>query len=256
MLNEGLPRDFIRWVEDTFRQSGLRIDVLIMSPRLDETAVVQRQIVEGVLAVVRLDMGTLAKRKIDIQIFNRKAGANNVVFNNYVDLDPSTAAALVMAAKQETNQAVLAPPSNPFAQGYGAPQPAPFIPPVPGNAAANQTNLSSLISSLDPNSLSQLLGAMSGNTAAQAPQPPQAIAPDLARLLSQVPTPAVVPPAYNAPAAPAPPPAAPPQQFANPYQNPFGGQPPQPPAAPPAANPQQPQPDMNEIMAQLAKYQR
>ncbi|KAF2641360.1 hypothetical protein P280DRAFT_489748 [Massarina eburnea CBS 473.64] len=248
VLNEGLPRDFIRWVEDTFRRAGLRIDVLIMSPRLDESAVVQRQIVEGVLAVVRLNTATLAKGKIDIQIFDRRRGANNVQFDNYVDLDPNTAAALVIAAKQNANQPVQ--PPNPYVPGYGAPQPTSFMPPAPapGNAA-NPPNLSNLITSLDPNSLSQLLGAMSANNnAAQVAQPPAGLAPDLARLLGQVST--VVAPPYSAPALP-------PQPYTIPYQNPFGGQHHQPPAAHSLGNPQQPaQPDMNEIMAQLAKYQR
>ncbi|KAF1956539.1 hypothetical protein CC80DRAFT_60013 [Byssothecium circinans] len=250
VLNEGLSSHFIGWVEDTFRRAGLRIDVLIMSPRLDETAVVQRQIVEGVLAVVRLTTATLAKSKIDIQIFNRKGGANNVVFNNYVDLDPNTAAALVIAAKQEANQPVQPPLSNPYTQGYVAPHPPTFMPPAPGNAT-NPPNLSNIITSLDPNSLSQLLGAMSGNNAAQVQQPPAGLAPDLARLLGQVSTTAVATP-YSAPAMPL-------QQFTNPYQNPFGGQqPPQPPAGRNVGNPQQQpgQPDMNEIMAQLARYQR
>ncbi|MCQ8780068.1 hypothetical protein NQU49_26070, partial [Escherichia coli] len=55
VLDEGLPPDFIRWVETTFKNASLRIDVLILSPRLNEHAVVRRQIMEGVLAIVRLN---------------------------------------------------------------------------------------------------------------------------------------------------------------------------------------------------------
>ena len=73
--------DFIRYVEDTFRAQNLRINVLIMSPRLPEAAVVRRQIIEGVLAIVRLDTGSLAKGKVDVQVFDRRGGPGNVQFN-------------------------------------------------------------------------------------------------------------------------------------------------------------------------------
>lgn len=73
--------DFIRYVEDTFRAQNLRINVLIMSPRLPEAAVVRRQIIEGVLAIVRLDTGSLAKGKVNVQVFDRRGGAGNVQYN-------------------------------------------------------------------------------------------------------------------------------------------------------------------------------
>lgn len=73
--------DFIRYVEDTFRAQNLRINVLIMSPRLPEAAVVRRQIIEGVLAIVRLDTGSLAQGKVNVQVFDRRGGAGKVQFN-------------------------------------------------------------------------------------------------------------------------------------------------------------------------------
>lgn len=42
---------------------------------------VRRQILEGVLAIVRLDTTGLTKGKVSVQIFDRRAGANNVQFN-------------------------------------------------------------------------------------------------------------------------------------------------------------------------------
>jgi len=85
--------DFIRYVEDTFRTQNLRVNVLIMSPRLSEAAVVRRQIVEGVLAIVRLDAGSLAKGNVNVQIFDRRLGAGNVQFNGgyCAQLDASVA---------------------------------------------------------------------------------------------------------------------------------------------------------------------
>lgn len=165
-----------------------------------------------------------------------------------------------MNAKQASYQPVQppAPAPAPYAHSYGGPPLAnPYALPTPTNAS--NPNLSSLISSLDPNGLSQLLGAMSGNNStSQTPQPPSAAhAPDLARLLGSISTPAQAP-AYTAPSQP-------PYSYPNPYQNPalgslLGGQIPAQPAAPPVHTPTQAppqsQPDMNEIMAQLAKYQR
>jgi hypothetical protein len=73
--------DFPRYVEDTFRQQGLRCNVLVLSGRFPEPAVVRRQIIEGVLAIVRMDTSGHKKGKIGVQIFDRRSGTNNVQFN-------------------------------------------------------------------------------------------------------------------------------------------------------------------------------
>ncbi|KAF2630135.1 hypothetical protein BU25DRAFT_335868 [Macroventuria anomochaeta] len=254
VLSEGLPRDFIRYVEDTFRTQNLRINVLIMSPRLPEAAVVRRQIIEGVLAIVRLDAGSLAKGKVNVQVFDRRGGAGNVQFNEYADLDLLTAAMLVNNAKQ-TAQAVQPPAPaygyNPPLAQYTQSAPNPF-PPAP---AAQPNNISNIISSLDPNTLSQLLGAMSQqNNMPQNPQPVPGINADLARLLAQVSSPSQTP-GFTSSAQSQLPQLGQPQYSA--LAAILGGQPQT--AAPPVQTPtQQPggAPDMNEIMAQLAKYQR
>lgn len=41
----------------------------------------RRQIIEGVLAIVRLDTGSLSKGKVNVQVFDRRGGAGNVQFN-------------------------------------------------------------------------------------------------------------------------------------------------------------------------------
>jgi hypothetical protein len=73
--------DFIHYAEDTFRQQGLRANVLVLSGRFPEPAVVRRQIIEGVLAIVRMDTSGFRKGKLSVQIFDRRGGANNVQFN-------------------------------------------------------------------------------------------------------------------------------------------------------------------------------
>ncbi|KAF3005127.1 hypothetical protein E8E13_010277 [Curvularia kusanoi] len=255
VLNESIPRDFVRYVEDTFRQQNLRINVLIMSPRLPEAAVVRRQIIEGVLAIVRLDTGSLTKGKVNVQVFDRRGGAGNIQFNEYADLDLITAAMLINNAKQTAQAA------QPPAPAYGYNPPMPQYPPPTANpfqaAQAAQPNISNIIGSLDPNTITQLLGAMSQqNNVAQNAQPAPAINTDLARLLAQVSSSSPThTPGFSTPAQSHLPQVGQAQYSALAAM--LGGQsqasapPVQPPAQQPAGAP-----DMNEIMAQLAKYQR
>jgi hypothetical protein len=173
----------------------------------------------------------------------------------YADLDLLTAAMLVNNAKQTASQAVQPPaPAYGYQQTlpqYSQPASNPF-PPAP---AAQPNNISNIISSLDPSTLSQLLGAMSQqNNIPQTPQPAPGLNADLARLLASVSSP-VQTPGYSAPAQPQLPQLGQGQYSALAAM--LGGQPQ--PAAPPAHTPtKQPSgaPDMSEIMAQLAKYQR
>lgn len=254
VLNEGLPRDFIRYVEDVFRSQNLRSNVLILSGRFPEPAVVRRQILEGVLAIVRLDTAGLTKGKIRVQIFDRREGETNIQFNEYADLDPTTAGLLVNKAKQNQLQSVQ-PPVQPFGFSQGLPYTQPGA--AFAHAPTSQPNISNLIASLDGGSLSQLLGAMSNNNVPQSSQP--TLSPgfntDLARLLAQVPS-----PAQNS-------------GFSSQSQSQitqlstqfpalaslFASQPQQAaPSAPSAQTPTQSNgaPDMSEIMAQLSQYQR
>ena len=74
-------RNFIFHVENAFRNRGLRVDVLVLGPRIPLNAAVQRQIVEGVLAVVRLSRPNQFSRKIPLQVFDRTAGPDKVRFH-------------------------------------------------------------------------------------------------------------------------------------------------------------------------------
>ncbi|KAF2768511.1 hypothetical protein EJ03DRAFT_328173 [Teratosphaeria nubilosa] len=120
VVPDTLNRDFIGWVQGQFRDSGIRTEVLYLSPRMDERAVVRRQIVEGVLAVVRLTRANQDTGKIGLQLFDRSRGSNNVQFNEYQDLDPSICAALVQREKGMTGRSGggQAPPTPNYG-GYG-----------------------------------------------------------------------------------------------------------------------------------------
>jgi nuclear polyadenylated RNA-binding protein 3 len=199
LVLDSLDRDFISWVEQAFSSKGLRIDVLLLSPRLSESAVVRRQIVEGVAAVVKLTRQNQNTGKIGLQIFDRTAGREptNVSFEEYDNLDPPICAELVLRAKAKN---AAPPPSygNYSNTGYGAPPPqnyppqqygqppAPYgqppMPPVgyppsayppqppPQQAQPPQQNLQNLITSLDPNGLQSLLSAMGTQPSPNTPQ--------------------------------------------------------------------------------------
>jgi hypothetical protein len=162
----------------------------------------------------------------------------------YADLDLVTAAMLINNAKP------VQPPASSYGYNpqFSQPTPGPF----PSAPTAHPSNISNIISSLDPNTLSQLLGAMSGNNAPQMPQPTPGINADLARLLAQVSTPAQTPGFNSQNQSQVP-------QLGNQYSalaSLLGGQASaSTPQSQTAAQPAGP-PDMNEIMAQLAKYQR
>ena len=81
LVIEEVDRNFIFHVENSFRNRGLRVDVLVLGPRIPLNAAVQRQIVEGVLAVVRLSRPNQFSRKIPLQVFDRTGGPDKVRFN-------------------------------------------------------------------------------------------------------------------------------------------------------------------------------
>jgi hypothetical protein len=167
-----LSRDFIAWVEQSFTARGVRVGTLRLAPRLNEDAVVKRQILEGVLAVVKLKRANQDSSKIGLTIFKRKPGMRDVQFEDYDNLDPPICVELVLREKQTHlassggyaghysapsggPQYGYQPPSNPapvasygYPQGYPPPSGA-----FPGQGAAhlqnlNTNNLQSLITSL------------------------------------------------------------------------------------------------------------
>ena len=79
LLFEELDRQFVEYVEKGFRDRGLRVGVTVM-PNVSLQAVIRRQILEGVHAVVKLARDALNTGRIPIQIFDRSNGVSNVRF--------------------------------------------------------------------------------------------------------------------------------------------------------------------------------
>ncbi|KAF4340457.1 RNA-binding [Fusarium beomiforme] len=176
ILQPDVNRDFVNWVEQAFKSQGLRSEVMFLHPRIPKDMVVQRQAAEGVHAVVDLDIRAQNTGKIPVQAFDRSAGSNNVRYDQYENLDPATAAKVILQAKASGG-----PPN--YAQAYrgisyggalygnqpryqapaanypGPPPPAQYgqqPPPV------NVADIANMMGQLDPASLQQLLAQVQG----------------------------------------------------------------------------------------------
>ncbi|KAH1337070.1 hypothetical protein KXW65_000646 [Aspergillus fumigatus] len=209
--------NFIFHVENAFRNRGLRVDVLVLGPRIPLNAAVQRQIKEGVLAVVRLSRPNQFSRKIPLQVFDRSGGPDNVRFNEYPEVEPNIAAEIIFHAQAMQRGATSLPfqPNPAFAMPSLPTAP---IPQAPLPAVPASSNVANVISSLDGPTLQSLLSALQQRQQQPVPaaQPftagnmPHTTA-DLASLLSGATRPPIptnpqqhLPPQYSVPVTNAP----------------------------------------------------
>ncbi|KAI8963591.1 hypothetical protein F5Y11DRAFT_144514 [Daldinia sp. FL1419] len=161
LLLQEVERDFISWIERAFLSQGLRVQVMFFNPHFPREAVIQRQVMEGVHAVVELDYRAQQTGLVSLQVFNRSGGHDNVKYDQYQDLDPNIAAQLVGRAKSQVQ------PHNPYGVQYPpvqyAPPPQPPYAPQPyaghpypaaGVPAGNPNG------SLDHATLQKILGSL------------------------------------------------------------------------------------------------
>lgn len=172
---EELDRNFISWVENEIRKRGLKTEVMFLSPRLPAEVVVKRQILEGVMAVVKLTRRTQDASKIPLQVFDRSRGADNVRYDDYENLDPNIAAEVVLREKAKVAAALL-PQQPPQQPAYGQPpmqyaaQPQ-YQQPLQPQATAPAPNLGNVVAQLDNATLQKLLGTLSAPLPQHAPAP-------------------------------------------------------------------------------------
>ncbi|OOQ86523.1 putative arginine/serine-rich splicing factor [Penicillium brasilianum] len=159
LVLEEIDRNFILHVENAFRNRGLRVDVLVLGPRIPLGAAVHRQYVEGVLAVVRLSRPNQFSRKVPLQMFDRSAGPDNVRFTDYPELDPNIAAEVMFHQAQAMQRGPVPSFAPNPAFGLAPIQPLPMPhPPMP--TLSNPPNIANLISTLDGPALQSLLSAL------------------------------------------------------------------------------------------------
>ncbi|OLN94308.1 putative RNA-binding protein C3H8.09c [Colletotrichum chlorophyti] len=193
LLLQELSRDFVGWVERAFTDRGLKVDVMFLHPSFPRDAIVQRQVVEGVHAIIDLDIHAQNYGKIPVRLFDRTDGVS-ARYEDYRDVDPPIAAELVLRNKSKAPppyQAVppsqapyqAAPPPQAPYQGYGQPyggQPAPAHvpvypsgqglrgPPPAQQPALNNADLANLLKGIDNATLQQFLATMSAQGAGSA----------------------------------------------------------------------------------------
>ncbi|KAI9147752.1 LOW QUALITY PROTEIN: RNA-binding protein [Paramyrothecium foliicola] len=185
ILQPDVNRDFVAWVEGAFKNKNLKTEVMYLHPRFPKEQVIQRQAAEGVHAVVDLDLRAQNLGRIPVQAFDRSAGISNVRFDQYVDLDPSTAAEVILRAKAsgaaQYAQSYMAgnnysqPPygSQPPSRGTSYPppqQPASYAPQQPPAAAAAE--IANLIGQVDGATLQRLLASFQGSSSGVMPGAP------------------------------------------------------------------------------------
>ncbi|QIX00140.1 hypothetical protein AMS68_005657 [Peltaster fructicola] len=191
---QNIDRRLIEMVENTIGAARFRTAVLVLKPNLNEDAAIQRQLVEGVLAIVRLDRRSMETGRVMLRIFDRSMGADRVQFNDYDYIDVTTCVGLLDRARGASRLASTPaqygmpmqqqPPSYaqppPMQYGYGAPsappQPYALPPGYPPQYQAQQPAVHpphGLPQQLDPASLQNLL------TAARNGQPPQQARPPM-----------------------------------------------------------------------------
>jgi hypothetical protein len=223
---------------------------MFLHPRFPKDQVIQRQAAEGVHAVVELDLRAQNLGKIPVQVFDRSAGSHNVRFDQYVDLDPGTAAEVILRAKAATAAAAYSQQYGAYQQPtYGVPPQQPLHPAAytaphasgyPQHATPNPADLANLVGQVDNATLQRLLTSM-GSAQGAAPAMPPNVATNM-------------PPAAHGPSAAdiqallgslsAPGGQAPAQ-----YGAPYGGQP------APASNGDSAA-QVQNIMAQLSRYRQ
>lgn len=186
LLLQEVSRDFVSWVQGAFHNRGLKTDVMYLNPRFPRDAVVQRQVVEGVHAIIDLDYAAQSQGKISIQVFMR-SGGSSVRFELYQGIDPPIAAELVLREKSQSgaHHAQARPPQQYPPTNYNQPYPpeaapppanypyqyppqpsAPVAPPQPPAPAA--PDLASMVGQLDNSALQALLASLQQNPQAAA----------------------------------------------------------------------------------------
>lgn len=221
-----VSRDFANWVEGAFKVKGLKSEVMYLHPRLPKGDIVRQQAAEGVHAVVDLDLQAQNIGRIPVQAFDRSGGLSNIRFDQYVDLDPSTAAEVISRAKASGaahytqhygngngysnpyNGLPQQPPQAPHYGGVGAgqyPAQKPQVHPTDITRLIGQVDnatLQSLLASFQAAPQNGLHGAASGgpqafNAAPAAPGPQVDVQAILGSLSGSIPGQQPLPPAQG-----------------------------------------------------------
>ncbi|KAK9236245.1 hypothetical protein V1525DRAFT_407455 [Lipomyces kononenkoae] len=120
LVTDRLDRNFVWYVRKAFEDRYIKVDVLDISPRLAMSSIIRQMIVEGIYAVVFLNMDLQNQAKLSLQVFE-KTGVSTVRFDEYMSIDIPVGAEIVVRMKQKLQpqpQPATAPavPANALAQ--------------------------------------------------------------------------------------------------------------------------------------------
>ncbi|KAK9464169.1 uncharacterized protein V1516DRAFT_669755 [Lipomyces oligophaga] len=120
LVADKLDRNFVWYVRKAFEDRFVKVDVLDVSPNLSMSATVRQMIVEGISGVVVLNLNLQEHSKVSMQVFERTSGSNSVRYDEYVDIEPSVAAEIIVRAKQKnlTQSASVNAAANPALAQY------------------------------------------------------------------------------------------------------------------------------------------
>lgn len=74
------------YIEKYFRDRALRCGTFQLPPRVSLDAVVKRQILEGVQAVVKIFRQSQVTGKIPLQVFDRSGGVDSIRFDGNISI--------------------------------------------------------------------------------------------------------------------------------------------------------------------------
>ncbi|KXX77298.1 putative splicing factor, arginine/serine-rich 6 [Madurella mycetomatis] len=235
LLLQEVSKDFVEWVRGAFHHRGLKTDVMYLNPRFPRDTVVERQVVEGVHAIVDLDYTAQSQGRIPIQVFIR-SGSSSVRFELYQGIEPTVAAELVLREKSQAGAHLAQSrpaytPSN-YGQSYPAEAPPagyqyPYsqwaAPPAQPQPAPPTPDLVNMVGQLDNSALQALLASLQTPQAGHA-HPSTAPAPAGAPQAAHIDVNALLGNLRNAAAAQATPAPGVPSYGAPPtYASPVGG---------------------------------
>ncbi|KAL9055034.1 MAG: hypothetical protein Q9162_003799 [Coniocarpon cinnabarinum] len=99
IAKDQMESNIVQYIETSFAQRGLRADCLYLGA-LNEGLVVRRQMIEGVLAIMKVDRASQSAHRFQLTIFDRSQGGGNVKFEEYQQQELSIVIELVRRAKQ------------------------------------------------------------------------------------------------------------------------------------------------------------
>ncbi|KAK9320000.1 hypothetical protein V1517DRAFT_330784 [Lipomyces orientalis] len=115
LVTDRVDRNFVWYVRKAFEDRYIKVDVLDISARLSMSSVIRQMIIEGVFAVVFLNMDLQNQAKLSLQVFEKSAGVSTVRFDEYMSIDIPLGAEIVVRTKQKLQ------PQPQAAQAAGVP---------------------------------------------------------------------------------------------------------------------------------------